>query len=85
MPQLDECQRAIIEDLDWAGEHGTELRQQFEDVWVAIVNKQVVAWGPNLAKVERAAARKTGKRPEEIAVKFIEGGWVIYGTHTATD
>jgi hypothetical protein len=82
MPQLDECQRAIIKDLNWAGEHSTELRQQFEDVWVAIVNKQVVAWGPNLAKVEKEAARKTGKHPSEIAVTFIEGGLIIYGTNT---
>jgi hypothetical protein len=83
MPQLEEREKAIIEDLNWAREHATELHRQFQDVWVAIVNKQAVAWGTNIAKVEKEAARKTGKRPDEIAITFVEGGLTIYGTHTA--
>jgi hypothetical protein len=60
------------DDLNWAREHSTELHPQFEGVCVAIVDKRVVAWGSNLAPVEKEAAKKTGKRPEEIPVKFIE-------------
>jgi hypothetical protein len=83
MPQLEEREKAIIEDLNWAREHSTELHQRFQDVWIAIVNKQVVARGTSITKVKKEAARKTGKRPDEIAIKFIEGGLTIYGTHTA--
>jgi hypothetical protein len=67
------------DDLSWAREHSTELHQQFKGVWIAIVDKTVVAWGTNLARVEKEAAKKTGKRPEEIPVKFIERAAAIYG------
>jgi len=31
----------------WAAEHGTALHKQYENVWVALADQQVVASGPN--------------------------------------
>lgn len=73
------------DDKRWASEHSTELHQRFGidsphggSIWIAIYNKEVVAWGPNLAEVERRAAEKTGVDAREIFVKFIENPMVIY-------
>ena len=68
------------EDMRWAGEHLAELHRQFENVWIAIVDQQVIAASPSLGKVKKEATRKTGKRPEEITVKFIMSEGAIYGT-----
>jgi hypothetical protein len=67
-------------DMHWASEHLAELRQQFEDVWIAIVDQKVIAASSSLGKVKGDAARKTGRRPEEITVKFITSAGAIYGT-----
>ena len=73
------------DDMRWAREHSTELHQRFgEDspygggIWVAIHNKKVVAWGTNLAEVEKQAAERTGVSAREIPLKFIESATVIY-------
>lgn len=83
MPELEPREKEIMENLNWAREHATELYRQFQDVWVAVVNKQVVAWGTSIPKVKKEAAKKTGKRPDEIAMTFVEGGLTIYGANTA--
>jgi len=73
------------DDLRWAREHSAELYRRFgadspEDgnIWIAIFNQEVVAAGPNLAEVERIAAEKTDRPPEEIPVKFIASAAAIY-------
>jgi len=58
-------------DMGWASEHLAELHQQFEGVWIAIVDEEVVAASPSLGKVQGEAARETGRRPEAITVKYI--------------
>ena len=67
------------EDMDWAQEHLAELYERYADGWIAISDQQVVAASPSLARVKRAAARLTGKSPEDITVKFIGREDVIYG------
>jgi len=71
------------DDLRWAREHSTELHRRYGDpaggiVWLAIVDKEVVAAGPNLAEVERAAVKKSGKPAEEIPITFVESSAAIY-------
>jgi len=71
------------DDLRWAREHSTELHSRYRDpdggiVWLAIVNKEVIAAGPNLAEVERIAAEKSGKPTEEIPITFVESVAAIY-------
>ena len=53
----------------------TKLLEKYRDEWVAIVNKEVVAAGKDLGKVEKEAKRKTGRDP---AVMFVESGSHIY-------
>jgi len=50
-----------MDDERWAEENYTELQKRFRDLWVAIVDKKVIAYGKNLAKVEEEARLKTGK------------------------
>ncbi|MBI3922412.1 MAG: hypothetical protein HY318_13405 [Armatimonadetes bacterium] len=66
-------------DMRWAREHSAELHGQYEDLWVAIVDQTVVAAGLHLGRVEQRAARKTGRKPEEIYVEFVESASAIYG------
>ncbi len=64
------------EDKEWTIEHYTELQKQYQEKWVAIVNKKVVAHGENLGEVEKRAIELTGKK--YITYIFIESGAVIY-------
>ena len=50
-----------MDDERRAEENYTELQKRFRDLWVAIVDKKVIAYGKNLAKVEEEARLKTGK------------------------
>lgn len=70
----------FLEDLDWAGEHHSELLKRFRDQWVAIYNKQVVAHGTSLEAVEKEAERRTGKDEKEIPVYYVDSGSNIYAS-----
>jgi hypothetical protein len=83
MTEKEPIPQSYWEDFRWAAEHGTELSEQYEDVWVAIVDQQVVASGPNLARVEKIAAQKTGRSRKEIVVRYIESGVAVYGQRGA--
>lgn len=67
------------DDMDWAREHSTELHRQFENQWVAIVDKQIVAHDPDPAVVERIACERTGNPVREIVIRFIEDSGAILG------
>ncbi|MEK7339124.1 MAG: DUF5678 domain-containing protein [Verrucomicrobiota bacterium] len=64
-------EKQYLEDLNYDGE-GDEFYSKYQNMWIAVVNKQVVAYGEDLHEVEEEASRKTGKPQEEIAVQFIE-------------
>jgi len=70
---------SLWEDMRGAEEHYGELCQQFEDVWVAVVDRQVIAASPSLAEAKQDAAKASGKVERDIPVLFIMGGGVIYG------
>ncbi len=63
------------EDLKWGEASHTQLLNRYRDQWVAISNKEVVASGENLEKVEKEAKKKTGK---DVPVVFVECGEHIY-------
>ncbi len=63
------------DDQEWGFRHHTKLLEKYRDEWVAMVNKEVVAAGKDLGKVEKEAKRKTGRDP---AVMFVESGSHIY-------
>ena len=46
----------------WVAEHATALHKQYENVWVALADQQVVASGLNPVQVREIASRKTGSR-----------------------
>ena len=59
------------EDKKWALEHYAELRRKYADMWVAIVNKKVVAFGENLTDEKGKSIRKEIGRP--FVTFFVEG------------
>jgi hypothetical protein len=58
------------EDQRWALEHYGDLRKEYADMWVAILNKKVVAYGKELTEEKEKSLRKTAGRPPVIL--FIE-------------
>lgn len=85
VPIVERESQRYWDDKHWASEHSTELHRRFGidsphggSIWIAIYNKEVVAWGPNLAEVEKKATEKTGVDTREIFVKFIENAAAIY-------
>lgn len=64
------------EDQDWGVHHYKELVKEFPEMWVAIINKKVVAYGDSPSKVRKIAKKKTGE--ERIPVLFVEGGVHVY-------
>ncbi len=68
--------KRFFEDMDWAEEHHEELLKKYRDLWVAIYNKQVVAYGSSIREIERQARAKTGQK--HIPVYFVESGSNIY-------
>ena len=64
-------------DLHWGESHHTELLRTHRDEWVAILNKEVISSGINLAKVREDAQIKTGRN--DIPVLFLDCGQHLYG------
>jgi len=77
MTDKDTIPQVFWDNFQWATEHSTELHQQYEDVWIAIANHQVVASGLNPVRLREIAAHRTGLRTEEIVVEFIESAGAI--------
>lgn len=70
----------FLDDLDWAGEHHSELLKQYRNEWIAIYNKKIVAHGRALEQVEKEAERRTGVPEKEIPVYFVDSGSNIYAS-----
>lgn len=65
------------QDEKWAFDHYPDLLKRYEDRWVAVVNRRVVAASKSSVKAEEQAKAKTG-RQSPIAVVFVESGWHVY-------
>jgi hypothetical protein len=74
--KLTKKERQYLSDLHYNGK-GDEFYQKYQNMWIAVVNKKVIACGESLREVEEAS-RKTGKSPNEIPVKFIESIGTIF-------
>ena len=57
-------------DRDWISDHISELKRRYPDEWIAVVNGQVIAHGPNLGEVERTTEEQTGEK--EFPVHLVE-------------
>ena len=77
MPKIRTLQKSeqlpdeFWEDQKWALEHYTELRTKYADMWVAIVNEKVVAFGESLTEEKEKSIRKEIGRP--FVTFFVEG------------
>ena len=69
--------KSFWQDEKWAFDHYPELLKRYEDRWVAVVNRQVVAASKSSVKAEEQAKAKTG-RQSPIAVVFVENGRHVY-------
>jgi len=74
---LTKKEKQFRSDLHYTGENG-EFYQKYPSMWIAVVNKRVVAFGENPGKVEEEASLKTGRSPKEIPIKFIENPGAIF-------
>ncbi len=64
------------EDSDWADEHIDEITETYPNLWVAVVNKQVVASGKVIAEIRKEAQEKTGRT--NFPIIFAEKGIHVY-------
>jgi len=77
MPKIRTLQKSELlpdefwEDQKWALEHYAELRTKYADMWVAIVNEKVVAFGESLTEEKEKSIRKEIGRP--FVTFFVEG------------
>lgn len=69
--------KTFWQDQRWAFDHHPELLKRYEDRWVAVVNRRVVAASKSSVKAEEQAKAKTG-RQSPIAVVFVENGRHVY-------
>lgn len=64
------------DDSRWAHDHISDLAQEYPNLWVAVVDKRVVAAGKVIEEVERVAQEKTGRT--EFPVILAEKGIRVY-------
>ncbi len=69
--------KGFWQDEQWVFDHYPELLKRYEDRWVAVVNRRVVATSKSSVKAEEQAKTKTG-RQSPIAVVFVENGRHVY-------
>ena len=63
------------DDKEWIFAHYSELLRTYRNMWIAVLNKKIIAASPNLGKVEEIKA-KIGKK--HIPVIFLEDGSHVY-------
>ena len=73
-----EIKKEFMEDVKWGLDNYKNLQLKFRDLWVAIVNNEVVVAGESIKYVEEKASQITGKRKEDIPVIFVESGAHVY-------
>ncbi len=63
------------EDKEWAFAHYSELLEKYQNMWIAVLNKKIIAASPDLGKVEEIKAKAEDKH---IPVIFLEDGSHVY-------
>jgi hypothetical protein len=71
LQEKERLQPDFWEDYKWALEHYGELREKYADMWVAIADKKVVAFGEDLTDEKEESIRKEIDRPP--VTLFVEG------------
>ena len=71
-PPVPPTPKEYWEDNEWADEHIGEIAEAHPNLWVAVVDKKVVAWGKVIADVRTVAQEKTGRA--HFPIVFAERG-----------
>ena len=64
------------EDREWAYDHMDDIVKAYPNLWVAVVDKKVIASGKVIAEVEKIAEEKTGRK--EVPIILAERGVHVY-------
>ena len=75
-PPIPPTPKAYWEDSDWADENFSKLAEDYPNLWVAVVDKKVVAAGNVISEVEKIAEEKTGRK--SFPTVFAERGIHVY-------
>ena len=75
-PPVPETSAEYWSDSKWANENFSEIVNEYPDLWVAIVNKKVVASGKIISDVRKKAREKTNRN--HFPVFFAEKGVHVY-------
>ena len=76
MSQQTIIPKHFLEASRWVEKNSQLVADRYEGQWIAVLNGQVVAAGPDLGRVEDAAAKRTGRDTRDIYVEFVDGGSV---------
>ena len=71
-PPIPATPKSYWEDTKWANENFTDIVRQYPNLWVAIVDKKVVAAGKVISEVRKIAQQKTNQK--SFPVIFAEKG-----------
>ena len=63
------------QDKEWAFAHYSELLRMYKNMWIAVLNKNIIAASPNIGKVEEIKVKKGRKH---IPVIFLDDGSHVY-------
>ena len=75
-PPVPPTPKEYWDDFKWANEHFSEISEAHPNLWVAIVDKKVVASGKIISEVRKKAQDITGK--ENFPVMLAEKGIHVY-------
>lgn len=64
------------EDEKWLNKNGTKLTKHYPNMWIAVVDKKVVAYGENPREVINKAKEIAGH--EHFPIHFVERGMHVY-------
>ena len=73
-----EKDKKLWRDINWCREHSQELHDNYERMWVAIYDQQVVAADKNPRVVEKIVLEKTGVSRKEIHIRYVEDSKAFY-------
>ncbi|MBU0567359.1 hypothetical protein KJ693_05165 [bacterium] len=64
------------EDKRWGTEHYQDFIKKYPDMWIAVVNRKVVASSKSITEAKEKARRETKRK--DIPLLFVEGSVHVY-------
>ena len=85
-PEPQKLPKRYFKDSKWGRKRINELVQRYPDMWVAILEKEIVVASKDLAEVERVAQQKAAEVGKgQCVYKFIEGPWRFHRPVSISD